>query len=120
MHLRRWQQIEAGHCSQLSADTISWPPDEEEILEATARLALQRDQDICSRYVHCGALLKEVSKAAYKKAFRHLSLRWHPDKFGARYGHALPEGARAAVLERVGRVFGCVSIQWQQHLKKAE
>ena len=116
----RWQIIEANHCSQLRADSIPWPPDEQGILEATARLALQQDQDACKRHVHCGALLMEVSEAAYKKAFRHLSLRWHPDKFWARYGRDMPEVSQAAIMARVGTVFNCVSSQWQQHVRDAE
>ena len=39
--------------------------------------------------------------AARRAAFRRASLRWHPDKFAARFGARLPDpGVRAEVLAR--------------------
>ena len=46
-------------------------------------------------------LLKKI----YKKAFRRANLRWHPDKFTARYGKYLDENDRDAILARVEENF---------------
>lgn len=117
----RWKSLEASKGSLLCAEDISWPPDQGRILQATARLAMQRGQ-ACgmserNHHVHQCTDAQRVSEAAYRSAFRHLSLRWHPDKFQSKYGFHVPEREQAAVLERVCAIFQCVSSQWQQHVE---
>ena len=93
------------------------------MLQATAKLASKFGQARCSlaraqaeehdaAYNH---LL--VNSAAYKKAFRHLSLRWHPDKFQAKYGCHLPAKDQAAIMQHVCAIYQCVSSQWQSHVE---
>ena len=47
-----------------------------------------------------GSVSSELQLAAYKRAFRKASLRWHPDKFEGRFGGVLC----AESVESVGSV----------------
>ena len=113
----RWRALtcEAG---QLSADDISWPPDQNEILRATARLILGNQPgapEMHEQSYQAICMNKDVV-AAYKAAFRRLSLRWHPDKFQSKCGSQISREQQAALVERVSVIFQCVSTQWQQHV----
>ncbi len=92
------------------------------MLQATARLAMESGStqsgfDRAQAYMPTNGVYKELSGAAYRQAFKTLSLRWHPDKFQAKFGNLLPEEDEEAIMQRVCSVFQCVSSQWQSYLK---
>jgi hypothetical protein len=58
--------------------SVPWPPSEAGLLAAlAAREAARGTTD---------------ARAAYRRAFRTAALRWHPDKFEARFAAALRRG----------------------------
>jgi len=84
-HEAAWERFEAGEGLVAAAAAVPWPP-------GGARGLVAR-------------LLAEVptggDPSALRAAFRRASLRWHPDKFAARFGARLPDPAvRAEVLAR--------------------
>ena len=52
-----------------------------------------------------------------KLAFRRASLKWHPDKFFARYGHLIQDGERAAISRCVQETFNRACVQRDRHVK---
>ena len=120
MYLCRWQKLDAGNIVGLAIEDIPWPPDLDAILRETARLAMQSNDMLREankqRDAHCYIRDNQISDAAYRKAFRMLSLRWHPDKFQSRCGSLLHEDNEAAVMQRVCIIFQHVSSQWQSHM----
>ena len=42
----------------------------------------------------------------------YASLRWHPDKFAARFSHSLVDADRERVMERVSAISQSVKEQW--------
>ena len=49
----------------------------------------------------CSASTEEQEAAAGRAAFRRAALRWHPDKFAARYQDRVPHAHWPQLLERV-------------------
>ena len=123
--LCRWETLEASRLDSLSRDDIPWPPDQADMLQATARLATKSgcaqcglDRAHAHQHMPLGdATYGQFSNAAYKQAFIHLSLRWHPDKFQANYGSRLPGKDQAAIMQHVCAIFQCVSSQYQSHVE---
>ena len=84
-------------------DDVPWPPtrDPRDALSALAAIEAARARG----GVRTGDIsdARGVVAAAHRRAFRRLSLRWHPDKFHARFGAALRTdvegGARDGLLE---------------------
>jgi hypothetical protein len=50
-----------------------------------------------------------ASGAVARRALQDALRLWHPDKFHARFGGALLEAERAAILEGVNRVAQCIA-----------
>jgi len=121
MRLCRWQELDAENIVGLAMEDIPWPPDLDAVLHETARLAMQCNDVLRKakkqRDVHCYVRGKQISDAAYRKAFRILSLRWHPDKFQSRCGSLLGKENEAAIMQRVCIIFQHVSSQWQSHVR---
>ena len=115
----RWQRLEAQKLDSLGREDIPWPPDQAMVLQSTARLAMDAGstQGSMQTHTHPDAVHRQLSEAAHKQAYRTLSLRWHPDKFQAKYGHLLLEEDQEAIMQHVCSIFQCVSSQWQSHLK---
>ena len=86
-----------------SVDDVPWPPtrDPRDALSALAAIEAARARG-GNRTGNIGDARRVVA-AAHRRAFRRLSLRWHPDKFNARFGAALRTdgegGARDGLLE---------------------
>ena len=55
-----------------------------------------------------------AAEKIYKKAFRRANLRWHPDKFTAKYGKYLDESDRVAILARVEEISMTVNSSYEQ------
>ena len=92
-HEARWATLEAdppggggdaGSAGPLRYDDVPWPPKMTAMLRAA-----------------CGDGGEGERKAAYRRLIR----RWHPDKFGARFGERVRAGGEEArVMERVNAV----------------
>ena len=84
-HEAAWERFAASDDLVAAAAAVPWPPGGAEGL--VARLLAE----------DCAG----GDPAALRAAFRRASLRWHPDKFAARFGARLPDPAvRAEVLAR--------------------
>lgn len=71
---------------EVSFATFPWPPADTGLLQAQVPAAELGDV------------------AAWRRAFRRASLRWHPDKVGARLGARIAAADRERVMERVTAV----------------
>lgn len=120
MCLCRWQKLDAENIVGLAIEDIPWPPDLDAVIRETARLTMLDGNTLRKankrRDMHCYIRDIQISDAAYRKAFRMLSLRWHPDKFQSRCGSLLHKDDEAAVMQRVCMIFQHVSSQWQSHM----
>ena len=47
-----------------------------------------------------------------RATYRRFMLRWHPDKFAARFSHRLVDADRERVMERVSAISQSVKEQW--------
>ncbi|KAI3430982.1 hypothetical protein D9Q98_009386 [Chlorella vulgaris] len=85
---------------------VPWPP-----LDSAAYLqgliALQQQQQ--QRAV--GQQRDEVRRAA-RRAYAHACLRWHPDKFVARWGPLLEDSDREAILHQVHELLQSINEAW--------
>lgn len=95
-HEARWATLEAdppggggdaGSAGPLRYDDVPWPPKMTAMLRAA-----------------CGESI-DGGEGERKSAYRRLIRRWHPDKFGARFGERVRAGGEEArVMERVNAV----------------
>ena len=85
----------------IHAHDIPWPPDEESMLAQMAAMEQWNDT-------------KTTALAAYKRAFRKASLRWHPDKFAAKFGKYLDPKDADQVQERVRGVSQAINDAWSE------
>ena len=72
-------------------DKVPWPPDEHKLLQVMALDELGATGAVAGEGAGAGAGADrtrdgQAAYAAYKRAFRKASLRWHPDKFQANFG----------------------------------
>mmetsp|Transcript_14609 Transcript_14609/g.37502 ORF Transcript_14609/g.37502 Transcript_14609/m.37502 type:complete len:421 (+) Transcript_14609:239-1501(+) len=86
-HERSWSQFENTPPKTITVRAIPWPPADEDLLRGSVALAMTEQK--CTE--------DEAIRAQYKR----LAMRWHPDKFLARFGGCLQESERDAILERV-------------------
>jgi len=77
-HETAWLHFDAGPPDIITVDNFPWPPDAAQLLHATAA-AIVRDRSCDGRDAH-------------RAAFRRLALRWHPDKWFAKWGSRLQPG----------------------------
>lgn len=92
------------------------------MLQATARLAMESGStpggiNRVEARMRTSMVHSELENAAHKLAFRSLSLRWHPDKFQAKYGSLLIGKDQEALMQHVCTVFQCLSSQWQSYVE---
>jgi len=88
---------------------VPWPPDDKEVL--TQMAAIER------RKVASTSNSKYDAAMAYKRAFRKASLRWHPDKFAAKFSSKVhPEDAER-VTARVQGVSQAINDAWSAFSK---
>ena len=88
-HERRWAAFQAAPPACIRAASVPWPP-----MSASRLLAVSAAQ-----LLRAGGAADAA--AALRCAFREAARRWHPDRFMSRFGPALAEEDRAAVVERV-------------------
>uniref|UniRef100_A0A7S1SVE1 J domain-containing protein n=1 Tax=Tetraselmis chuii TaxID=63592 RepID=A0A7S1SVE1_9CHLO len=86
-----WERFEMSTPTIIGMGKIPWPPSGEDLLRSAVAMALADS-----------ATQKE--EEAIKAQYKRLAMRWHPDKFLARFGSGLQDHEREAVLERVKEV----------------
>ena len=94
-HEAKWDALltsSATSAEPIGYDDIPWPPSTRRLLAWSA---------------------KGCDDAAGTRAtYRRLLLRWHPDKFSARFAHRLADEDKERVLERVTAIAQAVKEQW--------
>ena len=90
-----WAALEGG-ASLLGEDDLPWPT-------------------LAGREPEAGPLLLAgVAPARQRKALREELMRWHPDKFGARFGARLLPEQRDRVQARVNAMSQAVATLFQE------
>jgi len=100
----------------ITISNIPWPPSED-ILQHMAAFEMRQKQEEGEEELEPGKGAQRKVAAAekiYKKAFRRANLRWHPDKFTAKYGKYLDENDRVAILARVEEISMTVNSSYEQ------
>jgi len=83
---------------------VPWPPDEKSML--TQMAAIERGRVVMSTDP------KADASAAYKRAFKKASLRWHPDKFAAKYSAKIRPEHVQSISARVQGVSQAINDAW--------
>jgi hypothetical protein len=104
-HEARWAEVEAQAAASsesseiilLAFDDVPWPPFE----------AL--DDYLVEMAAGGGG---GGGHRALRRAYRQACLRWHPDKFAARWGRAVREGDRERVAQRVHQLSQAINQAW--------
>lgn len=131
-HEQQWAALEAGSSSgglaqgtedsegcssaSLGLADVPWPPlGSSEYLAGLAALEQQEAAQQLRQHP-CGKRqqLQSTWPRAQRRAYARACLRWHPDKFEARWGRRLEAGDRAAVLARVQEVSQGINAAWEQ------
>jgi len=99
----------------ITISNIPWPPSED-ILQHMAAFEMRQKQEEEEELEPGKGAQRKVAAAEkiYKKAFRRANLRWHPDKFTAKYGKYLDENDRVAILARVEEISMTVNSSYEQ------
>lgn len=90
---------------------IPWPPDESVMLTQMAALerwTKRRDANEESKHPE--------SSAAYRRAFKRASLRWHPDKFAAKFGKYLDPKHSNEICQRVQSISQIINDEWSSRV----
>lgn len=133
-HERQWAALEAkssscgvesdgnkhGGCSggALGLAHVPWPPlGSSEYLAGLSALeqqeaGQQQQQQPAAQQQEQGQ--RSAWQRAQRRAYARACLRWHPDKFEARWGRHLAAADRAAVLARVQEVSQGINAAWEQ------
>ena len=96
---RRWAELEATPPQNLRYADVPWPPDD--VLPYLHALA-------------SAAPAAQDPQRALRHAYAQACLRWHPDKFMARFGACLQPDDRERVLQRVQGVAQQLTSAWAQ------
>ncbi|KAK3259918.1 hypothetical protein CYMTET_31104 [Cymbomonas tetramitiformis] len=116
-HADLWVKFQDDPPQQITVGVVPWPPDAAQVLAIMAA----EEKHLVSAGETADNQRGELSTyAAYKIAFRRASLRWHPDKFEARFGSRLSNECttsdglshRQQVIARVQGVSQAVNDAW--------
>ena len=114
-HEEAFQRFADAPPDAISADAIPWPPEPWSHILSTPAAALLRETE-------CGEHRDAELLQAYRRAYRAMALRWHPDKFEQRFGTAV-DAAGSEEAERVRRrvqdVAQAVQSAWDEACNKA-
>ena len=123
-HEQKWAKFDAattcggkeaeGEQNKISMSDIPWPPSKD-ILQHMAAFEMRQKGE--REEFEDGSRAERKAAAAekiHKKAFRRANLRWHPDKFTAKYGKYLDENDRDAILERVEEISMTVNSSFEK------
>lgn len=117
-HEQKWTEFDSTTFREeegkmISMRNVPWPPSED-ILQHMAAFEMRQKEE--GEDFECEERKVLVAEKIYKKAFRRANLRWHPDKFTARYGKYLDENDRDAILARVEEISMIVNSSYEKLL----
>ena len=117
-HEQKWTEFDSTtfreeEGKKISMRNVPWPPSED-ILQHMAAFEMRQKEE--GEDFECEERKVLVAEKIYKKAFRRANLRWHPDKFTARYGKYLDENDRDAILARVEEISMIVNTSYEKLL----
>ena len=117
-HEQKWTEFDSTtfreeEGKKISMRNVPWPPSED-ILQHMAAFEMRQKEE--GEDFECEERKVLVAEKIYKKAFRRANLRWHPDKFTARYGKYLDENDRDAILARVEEISMIVNSSYEKLL----
>ena len=125
-HERKWTEFDTASTYRgggkageeqktITISNVPWPPSED-ILQHMAAFEMRQKQEEGEELEPGKGAQRKVAAAEkiYKKAFRRANLRWHPDKFTAKYGKYLDESDRVAILARVEEISMTVNSSYEQ------
>ena len=110
-HESRWLAFandEDATCT-IAHDDVPWPPSTRGMLVAAADAEMADDGTDC---------LKK-RRVATRRAYRRLVLRWHSDKFAARFSARLADADADLIMARVGDVSRAVVEQWTRFIEES-
>lgn len=96
-----------GNKLLIKVNDVPWPPVEGSVLAQMAALERWSDRsDIVDK--------SKAAATAYRRAFRKASLRWHPDKFSAKFGRYLDPDDADEITARVQNVSQSINDEWSE------
>ena len=117
-HESRWLAFarDEDAMSAITYDDVPWPPSAKRMLAAAADAEMVDDTDEDAN--GDDATRKEKRRVATRRAYRRLVLRWHSDKFAARFSARLDDADADLVMARVGELSRAVVEQWTQFTRE--
>ena len=114
-HEKRWLAFANDEDSTraISYDDVPWPPSTKGMLSAVADAEMADDEP----EPETDALRTKKRFVATRRAYRRLVLRWHADKFAARFSARLADADADLIMARVGDVSRAVVEQWSRFVQ---
>jgi hypothetical protein len=115
-HEKRWLAFANDEDSTraISYDDVPWPPSTKGMLSAVADAEMADDE---TEQKETDALRTKKRFVATRRAYRRLVLRWHADKFAARFSARLADADADLIMARVGDVSRAVVEQWTRFVQ---
>ena len=115
-HEKRWLAFANDEDSTraISYDDVPWPPSTKGMLSATADAEMADDE---TEPKETDALRTKKRFVATRRAYRRLVLRWHADKFAARFSARLADADADLIMAGVGDVSRAVVEQWTRFVQ---
>jgi hypothetical protein len=115
-HEKRWLAFANDEDSTraISYDDVPWPPSTKGMLSAVADAEMADDE---TEPKETDALRTKKRFVATRRAYRRLVLRWHADKFAARFSARLADADADLIMARVGDVSRAVVEQWSRFVQ---
>ena len=104
--------------STITHDDVPWPPSAKRMLAVAADAEMVDDIDEDANGDDAKEKRKEKRRVATRRAYRRLVLRWHSDKFAARFSARLDDADADLVMARVGELSRAVVEQWTQFTRE--
>jgi hypothetical protein len=117
-HEKRWLAFASDEDSTraISYDDVPWPPSTKGMLSAVADAEMADDE---TEPKETDALRTKKRFVATRRAYRRLVLRWHADKFAARFSARLADADADLIMARVGDVSRAVVEQWRWFVQES-
>jgi len=117
-HEKRWLAFASDEDSTraISYDDVPWPPSTKGMLSAVADAEMADEE---TEPKETDALRTKKRFVATRRAYRRLVLRWHADKFAARFSARLADADADLIMARVGDVSRAVVEQWRWFVQES-
>ena len=117
-HEKRWLAFANDEDSTraISYDDVPWPPSTKGMLSAAADAEMADDE---TEQKETDELRTKKRFVATRRAYRRLVLRWHADKFAARFSARLADADADLIMARVGDVSRAVVEQWSRFVQES-